>query len=136
VDHFEDFYEEVFMELANYGEIEDIIVADNIGDHMMGNVYVKFASEEQAQKALNALNGRFYAGKIIKAEYSPVTDFREAKCRQYKEGQCDSKLIRVLCGFKLKSCRRRLLQLHAPKACQQRPQEERLQGHVRRASRL
>lgn len=43
--------------------------------------------------AMNGLNGRFYAGKIIVAEYSPVTDFKEAKCRQYKEGACDSKLI-------------------------------------------
>lgn len=23
------------------------------------------------------------------AEFSPVTDFREAKCRQYNEGHCD-----------------------------------------------
>ena len=42
ITHFEDFYEEVFMELANYGEIEEMVVSDNIGDHMIGNVYVKF----------------------------------------------------------------------------------------------
>ena len=46
VEHFQDFFEEVFMELAKFGEIEDIVVADNIGDHMIGNMYVKFASEE------------------------------------------------------------------------------------------
>lgn len=40
---------------------------------------------------MNGLNGRFYAGKVIVAEYSPVTDFKEAKCRQYKEGACDRK---------------------------------------------
>ena len=40
---------------------------------------------------MNGLNGRYYAGKVIVAEYSPVTDFREAKCRQYNEGSCDSK---------------------------------------------
>ena len=39
VNHFEDFYEEVFMELARFGEIEDMVVADNIGDHMIGNIY-------------------------------------------------------------------------------------------------
>jgi len=44
--HFEDFYEEIFIEFCRYGEIQDILVADNIGDHMIGNVYVKFATEE------------------------------------------------------------------------------------------
>lgn len=51
VNHFEDFYEEVFSELAKFGEIEDLIVADNIGDHMIGNVYVKFVAEDQAHGA-------------------------------------------------------------------------------------
>lgn len=89
INHFEDFYEEVFMEMSNFGEIEEMVVADNIGDHMMGNVYIKFAEEEQAEKAMAALKGRFYEGRIIVTEYSPVTDFREAKCRQYTEGGCD-----------------------------------------------
>lgn len=35
------------------------------------------------------MNGKYYAGRIIYAEYCPVTDFREAKCRQYREGNCD-----------------------------------------------
>jgi splicing factor U2AF subunit len=34
------------MELAKFGEIEDVVVTDNIGDHMIGNMYVKFNSEE------------------------------------------------------------------------------------------
>lgn len=34
------------MELAKFGEIEEVIVADNIGEHMVGNVYAKFISEE------------------------------------------------------------------------------------------
>lgn len=76
------------MELAKFGEIEDVVVTDNIGDHMIGNMYVKFNSEEQAAKAMAGLNGRFYCGRVISAEYSPVTDFRESKCRQYNEGLC------------------------------------------------
>jgi splicing factor U2AF subunit len=65
INHFEDFYEEVFMELAKFGEVEEVCVADNIGDHMMGNVYAKYHSEDYALLAMNALNGRFYAGKVI-----------------------------------------------------------------------
>jgi hypothetical protein len=37
---------------------------------------LQYEEEEQAEKALNALNGRFYAGRLLMAEYSPVTDFR------------------------------------------------------------
>ena len=42
MNHFEEFYEEVFLELAKFGEIDEIVVADNIGDHMIGNVYIKY----------------------------------------------------------------------------------------------
>lgn len=89
--HFEEFYEEVFIELANFGEIEEMHISDNIGDHMIGNVYVKYYTEEDTAKALNALKGRYYAGKLIVPEYSPVTNFREARCRQYDEGSCTRK---------------------------------------------
>lgn len=69
------------MELARFGELEEVVVADNIGEHLIGSVYVKYQTEDQCQAAYNGLNGRYYAGKVILAEYSPVTDFREAKCR-------------------------------------------------------
>eukprot|EP00294_Goniomonas_avonlea_P011588 CAMPEP_0114545770 /NCGR_PEP_ID=MMETSP0114-20121206/3587_1 /TAXON_ID=31324 /ORGANISM="Goniomonas sp, Strain m" /LENGTH=196 /DNA_ID=CAMNT_0001730239 /DNA_START=142 /DNA_END=729 /DNA_ORIENTATION=- len=86
--HFEEFYEEVFDELSNFGKVEELNICENLGDHMLGNVYVKFRHEEEAEKALLALNGRFYAGRLIVAEYSPVTDFREARCRQFEENTC------------------------------------------------
>ena len=38
----QDFYEDVFEELAKYGEIEYLNVCDNLADHMVGNCYVKF----------------------------------------------------------------------------------------------
>lgn len=88
ITHFEDFFEEVFLELVKFGEIKDMIVCDNLGDHLIGNVYVKFGSEEEAEKAYRGLNGRYYSGKPIVCEYSPVTDFRESRCRQFEEGAC------------------------------------------------
>lgn len=51
-------------------------------------MYAKFADEEEADDALKGLAGRFYAGRVLEVEFSPVTDFREARCRQYDEGQC------------------------------------------------
>jgi splicing factor U2AF 35 kDa subunit len=87
--HFEDFFEEVWLELSNYGELLELSVCDNMGDHLIGNVYAKFSSEEEAELAARSLNGRYYAGRVISTEFSPVTDFKEARCRQYDEGNCD-----------------------------------------------
>ncbi|KAI7729115.1 hypothetical protein M8C21_002178 [Ambrosia artemisiifolia] len=88
-DHFEDFYEDLFEELNKYGEIESLNVCDNLADHMVGNVYVQFREEEYAAKALKNLAGRYYAGRPIIVDFSPVTDFREATCRQYEENTCN-----------------------------------------------
>lgn len=38
---------------------------------------------------MRTMSGKSYNGNQIYVEYSPVTDFREAKCRQYNEGSCD-----------------------------------------------
>uniref|UniRef100_A0A8C3VY89 C3H1-type domain-containing protein n=1 Tax=Catagonus wagneri TaxID=51154 RepID=A0A8C3VY89_9CETA len=41
-EHYDNFFEEVFTELQEkYGEIEEMNVCDNLGDHLVGNVYVK-----------------------------------------------------------------------------------------------
>ncbi|GMI73848.1 hypothetical protein like AT1G27650 [Hibiscus trionum] len=88
-EHFEDFYEDIFEELSKFGEIESLNVCDNLADHMIGNVYVQFREEDQAAAALQALQGRFYSGRPIIADFSPVTDFREATCRQYEENNCN-----------------------------------------------
>lgn len=41
-EHFDNFFQDVFVELEDkYGEIEEMNVCDNLGDHLVGNVYVK-----------------------------------------------------------------------------------------------
>ena len=65
-----------------YGEVEEMNVCDNLGDHLVGNVYIKFRREEDADRAVKDLNNRWFGGRPIYAELSPVTDFREACCRQ------------------------------------------------------
>ncbi|KRY49902.1 Splicing factor U2AF 35 kDa subunit, partial [Trichinella britovi] len=87
--HFDEFFEEIFDEVEDkYGEIEEMNVCDNIGEHMIGNVYIKFKREEDAERAVKDLNTRWFGGMPIYAELSPVTDFREACCRQYEMGDC------------------------------------------------
>ena len=44
-EHYDLFFEEVFVELEdNYGEIEEMNVCDNLGDHLVGNVYIKVSN--------------------------------------------------------------------------------------------
>ena len=45
-----------------YGEIEEMNVCDNLGDHLVGNVYIKYRREEDAEKACKVLNTRWYDG--------------------------------------------------------------------------
>ncbi|XP_076838606.1 splicing factor U2AF 35 kDa subunit-like isoform X1 [Brachyhypopomus gauderio] len=88
-EHYDEFFEEVFTEMEEkYGEVEEMNVCDNLGDHLVGNVYVKFCREEDAEKAVMDLNNRWFNSQPIHAELSPVTDFREACCRQYEMGEC------------------------------------------------
>lgn len=87
-EHMEVFYEEVFLELANYGEVEDMAVCDNVSEHMVGNVYVKYVREEDAEKAMISLPTRFYGSRLITAEYSPVPNLSEARCRAFHETRC------------------------------------------------
>jgi len=86
-EHYDNFFEDVFVECEDkYGEIEEMNVCDNLGDHLVGNVYIKFRREEDAERAVNDLNNRWFGGRPVYAELSPVTDFREACCRQYEMG--------------------------------------------------
>ena len=86
---FDQFWQDFFIEISGrYGEVEDMKVCDNIGDHLIGNVYIKFRNYEQASNAVSSINKRFYAGRPLYAEFSPVTDFRESCCRQFEVGEC------------------------------------------------
>lgn len=44
-EHYDNFFEDVFVECEDrYGEIEEMNVCDNLGDHLVGNVYIKVNS--------------------------------------------------------------------------------------------
>ena len=88
MEDFLQFFENFYTELGKYGRIESLHVCDNLCDHMIGHVYCKFYNEEDASDALAAMNGRFYNGQKMQAEFSPVFDFRDARCRDFDEGEC------------------------------------------------
>jgi len=83
------FFENLYEELGKFGRIESLHVCDNLGDHMIGHVYAKFSEEEEASDALNIMDGRYYDGRKMEVEFSPVTDFREARCRDFDEDTCN-----------------------------------------------
>jgi splicing factor U2AF subunit len=72
----------VFDEVSKFGCVEELHVCDNLADHLVGNVYIKYSDEEDAAKALAALNGRWYNGQVLAAQFCPVTDFHNARCKQ------------------------------------------------------
>lgn len=79
---------QIFQEAAKYGYLEAIHVSENLGDHMVGNVYIKYEDEADAATAIEKLQGRYYSGQPLVVEFSPVTDFGKARCRQYDDGVC------------------------------------------------
>ncbi|KAF2069796.1 hypothetical protein CYY_008878 [Polysphondylium violaceum] len=87
--HFDEFYEDIFEGLAKYGPVDLLNVCANLGDHLIGNVYVKYKREDDANESMKGLKQRFYDGRQIISEFSPVTDFTEARCRQYDIGTCN-----------------------------------------------
>lgn len=87
-EEFLQFFENLYEELGKFGKIDCLCVCDNLGDHMIGHVYCKFEDEEEAADALNIMNGRYYDGRKMEVEFSPVTDFREARCRDFDEDTC------------------------------------------------
>ena len=81
-EHYDNFFEDVFVECEDkYGPVEEMNVCDNLGDHLAGNVYVKFKKEEDADKAVKDLNNRWFGGMPIYAELNPVTNFWDARCK-------------------------------------------------------
>ena len=86
---FIDFWEDVLDEVERYGRVDDMLVLQNAGEHMHGNTYIKFHSEQEAEAAKQRISSRYYHGRQLQPEYSPVTDFSEAVCGMFKHGFCE-----------------------------------------------
>lgn len=65
---FDEFYEDFFCELAKFGAVVEMHVCDNIGEHLIGNVYARFDREDEAQRAVDALNDKWYDGEWQRKE--------------------------------------------------------------------
>lgn len=67
-----DIQEDVTEECSKYGKVLQCHV---VRDSPSGLVYLRFESSEGAAKAIQALNGRWFAGKVISAEFIDENTF-------------------------------------------------------------
>ncbi|KAG9221074.1 hypothetical protein CCMSSC00406_0005487 [Pleurotus cornucopiae] len=56
---FDAVYEDLYCELAKFGHLLELHVCDNVGDHLIGNVYARYEWETEAQAAVDNLNDRW-----------------------------------------------------------------------------
>jgi splicing factor U2AF subunit len=78
---FDAVYEDLYCELAKFGHLLELHVCDfvmflilidffffkvcdNVGDHLIGNVYARYEWEIEAQAAVDNCNERWYAGEF------------------------------------------------------------------------
>ena len=60
---YDDYFEDIWIEMSDkYGPVEEMSICDNLGEHLIGNVYVKFRNEDDADKAVADLNNRWFNG--------------------------------------------------------------------------
>ncbi|KAM7303061.1 U2 small nuclear ribonucleoprotein auxiliary factor 35 kDa subunit-related protein 1 [Ixodes scapularis] len=86
--HFDAFFWDALPELRRAGTVVQFKVCRNLEPHLRGNVYVQYASEEEATRALVMFNGRWYAGRQISCEFSPVQRWKSAICGLFFRNRC------------------------------------------------
>ncbi|KAK3734361.1 hypothetical protein QZH41_016664, partial [Actinostola sp. cb2023] len=82
------FFDDVLAEFEKAGRVVQFKVCCNHEPHLRGNVYVQFSSENETAQAFAAFNGRWYAGRQLSCEYSPVTKWRSAICGFFTRNRC------------------------------------------------
>lgn len=79
-------FEELFTELQKYRVTEEMNIRNNLGDHLVGHVYVTLWRDEDAERAVTELSNLWVSGQTVHAKLSPITDF-QGKCRWLYEMQ-------------------------------------------------
>ncbi|RLV94277.1 hypothetical protein JA1_001888 [Spathaspora sp. JA1] len=85
---FDQFYRDIFVHFATTGEIKQLVVCENENNHLNGNVYVRYKSEDEAGDSMKHLNTEWFNGRPVHCELSPVDSFSEANCRAYETDEC------------------------------------------------
>ena len=87
-EEFDRFYTDVFLKVAEQGEVDSIVVCENENFHLAGNVYVRFRTMAMASDAMMALNQEWFGGRPVYCDLLPVANFHEANCRAHDTNSC------------------------------------------------
>ncbi|GMG48794.1 unnamed protein product [Ambrosiozyma monospora] len=83
-------YQDLFVELAlKYGQVDKLVICENVNNHLSGNVYVTFHEDRAAAKCYKECNDRWFDERPCFVELSPVRNIGDATCRSYESGHCD-----------------------------------------------
>ena len=86
---FDAFYCDVFLEVVKVGEVKHMVVVENTGEHLTGHVYIMFGDEDVAAEVLQKMQGRFFKGRPLVVEFSPVRDFMDSRCKRFDDQECN-----------------------------------------------
>lgn len=86
--HFERFYKETWRTFMEFGRIAEMRVVSNLGDHLLGNVYIRFESNAVAERTVKDLQAKRLNDILVLPELCPVTNFVEACCKEDHDGSC------------------------------------------------
>jgi hypothetical protein len=79
-ENFKVFYDEILVEFRKHGRVCQLLVCSNYQDHLRGNVYVQYESEEEAKNAFQQLNNWQFRGKRVFCFFTHVNNWKEAIC--------------------------------------------------------
>lgn len=92
---FDAFYYDLYAECSQFGQVLDIIVAQNVSLHLAGTAWILFQDSDSCIAAYKALNNRFYAGRRIHASLWDTHKLSTIICEPSR-GNCS---CNGYCGF-------------------------------------
>ncbi|EAY08244.1 hypothetical protein TVAG_404120 [Trichomonas vaginalis G3] len=82
------FFLDVYAEFKQFGNVQDIVIASNLTEHLYGNVYVRFNEPDEALACHKALQGRFYAGRKVTSSLIFFDKLSSLICVSKQSGKC------------------------------------------------
>eukprot|EP01102_Stenamoeba_stenopodia_P005757 TRINITY_DN1648_c0_g1_i1.p1 TRINITY_DN1648_c0_g1~~TRINITY_DN1648_c0_g1_i1.p1 ORF type:complete len:1101 (+),score=241.37 TRINITY_DN1648_c0_g1_i1:399-3701(+) len=88
--HFDSFYEDLFLELTKFGIIEDLVVTENFFWEFRSSVFVRYHSVKAASVAYdNFTSGtRLFAGRKVEARFIPLLELPSKRCVDNENSMC------------------------------------------------
>ncbi|KAF0699705.1 Aste57867_9754 [Aphanomyces stellatus] len=87
-DGYRAFYFDALVELLKFGHLVQLNTCCNTASHLRGNVYVEYQTAQQAADAREGLYGRWYAGRQLLPEVTPISSWSDAICGLFLRKRC------------------------------------------------